>query len=84
MRAYVQDPESKRLLTISAWKRAIGFFQTLGVLSPIFVGMPWLQMVYEQLGNITSFAFPRKAMVCVFRLNTVELFYLYMTLPSIR
>ena len=84
VRAYIQDAHSKRLLTISAWKRAIGFFQTLGVLASCFIGMPWLQTVFEQLGNVTSFAFPKKAMECVFALSAVQLFCLYMALPSIR
>ena len=41
----LQDATSQRLLTISIWKRAIGFFQTLGCIQPVFAHMPTLQEV---------------------------------------
>ena len=82
--AFPQDANSKRLLTISAWKRTIGFFQTLGCLQPVFVGMPVLQTVARSLGGISSLAFPTTAVQCTFPHMAVgDLFWVYMGLPLI-
>ena len=78
-----QDSSSKRLLTISAWKRFIGFFQTLLCLRPLFVGMPWLQRVAQEVGGVCSVAFPKTSATCLFPgLTPASLFWIYMSLPS--
>ena len=43
-RAYQQDAESKRLLTISMWKRTLNFLQTLGAIQPVLSATPLLQV----------------------------------------
>ena len=49
MRAYMMDTSSKRLLTISTWKRTIGHLQTLGTISPVLGALPLLQAVFQQV-----------------------------------
>ena len=79
----VQDATSKRLLTISIWKRAIGYFQTLGTIQTVLNEMPLVQSVFSFLSRLTSIAFPRTAAMCAFpSLDYYDLFWVYVSLPT--
>ena len=83
VRAFVQDPQSRRLLTISVWKRIIGFFQTLYCLQPVFVPLERLHTAYAAVGSIVSLSVPATALQCAFGLSYYRQFALYMLLPSV-
>ena len=71
------------MLTISVWKRAIGYLQTLGTISAVFLEMPLLRTVFGSVASLVSISFPKTAMVCQFGLSTYQLFFIYMSLPSV-
>ena len=84
VRAFHQDANSKRLLTISTWKRTIGYLQTLGTIQPVFAEMPLLQKVFGRIAEVVSIAIPLDVLQCaVPSVTYYGIFWLYMAIPAV-